>query len=613
MGKEKKEVRTLFVQSMCESRGNNKRGDLALAMFELICQFGIEKTPSHEEAQAYLIRLTQEVFGFNSEERDLILASFMLLKGYDGCKTLKEVRMKLLEHYPIKSRKKDGKPRTPEEKSKDFASKETECYGIFEISCQNKISGKIAMEALMEDARKRYLDADGRLAGDLPVPSYMARAADSGAGIKTKALKRTGKINGIGIQLDNHIVGRDAIIKAMENSFRKKRCVLIGGTSGIGKTCLALEYARRHADDYQITCWLNANDERSILNSARKFLKTAGIGEEPLPASRVKELFLDFFEANTGWLIVYDDCRVTEVHSKQLMEDYMPRTSAGHIIITSSVYKKVGQADFYHLDDLVRTENDEDERLFLKEELGLKESDQSSRDLARLCRGDFLGLSLAASYIKQMKNMDSASYFRMLAEEYGAPLDKDFSVPVVCFENLMLLVRIRKVTIHSEKSYTALEQLLALCSLFWPYDIDLNFFIGAFPILPDPLDSLYRANPAQFKNTLKGFGFYEISENTLQCSCMAKRILETYFKDMSRVTDKIVFGVVKRIKNVLHSLRQDYFYGTPEEILSYARPYLKRIYAEALDRARNRATKEEVDGQYPDLAKIANDLEQEQV
>ena len=48
-----------------------------------------------------------------------------------------------------------------------------------------------------------------------------------------------------------------------------RSCVILHGLGGMGKTQLAITYARRHKEKYTAIFWLNANDEDSLKLSFR--------------------------------------------------------------------------------------------------------------------------------------------------------------------------------------------------------------------------------------------------------------------------------------------------------------------------------------------------------
>ena len=51
--------------------------------------------------------------------------------------------------------------------------------------------------------------------------------------------------------------------------YSSRSCVILHGLGGIGKTQLAITYARRHKEKYTAIFWLNANDEDSLKLSFR--------------------------------------------------------------------------------------------------------------------------------------------------------------------------------------------------------------------------------------------------------------------------------------------------------------------------------------------------------
>jgi hypothetical protein len=95
--------------------------------------------------------------------------------------------------------------------------------------------------------------------------------------------------------------------------------VILYGLGGIGKTQLAIAYAKRHKDNYSAIFWLNIKDEdllkQSFTRVARQILQ-----EYPL-ASRLSSVDMkrDLNEAinaikawlsllyNTRWLMIYDN------------------------------------------------------------------------------------------------------------------------------------------------------------------------------------------------------------------------------------------------------------------------------------------------------------------
>ena len=130
-----------------------------------------------------------------------------------------------------------------------------------------------------------------------------------------------------------------------------RRTVILHGLGGIGKTQLAVAYAKRYRADYSAIFWLNSKDEDSLKQSfarvARRILQ-----EHPLHSrlSAVDEKDLDglvvavklwlSLSKNTRWLIVYDnyDNPKLPVNIDQTAIDirlFLPEAHQGSIIITT--------------------------------------------------------------------------------------------------------------------------------------------------------------------------------------------------------------------------------------------------------------------------------------
>lgn len=139
-----------------------------------------------------------------------------------------------------------------------------------------------------------------------------------------------------------------------------RRTVVLHGLGGIGKTQLAVAYAKRHRADYSAIFWLNSKDEDSLKQSftsvARRILQ-----EHP-SASRLSTVDekgdLDevvvavkrwlSLPKNTRWLIVYDNYDNPKLpgnadRTAVDIRQFLPEAHQGSIIITTrSSQVKIG-------------------------------------------------------------------------------------------------------------------------------------------------------------------------------------------------------------------------------------------------------------------------------
>ncbi|RMZ87477.1 hypothetical protein DV736_g5297, partial [Chaetothyriales sp. CBS 134916] len=103
---------------------------------------------------------------------------------------------------------------------------------------------------------------------------------------------------------------------------KSRSAVVLHGLGGIGKTQLAIEYARRHKEKYTAVFWLNANDEDSLKSSFRNIAEHVveeqkGKSSTSVLASIDLDGNLDQVVAavktwlnlrrNTRWLMIYDN------------------------------------------------------------------------------------------------------------------------------------------------------------------------------------------------------------------------------------------------------------------------------------------------------------------
>lgn len=141
-----------------------------------------------------------------------------------------------------------------------------------------------------------------------------------------------------------------------------RRVVVLHGLGGMGKTQLAIAYAKRHKDNYSAVFWLNIKDENSLKQSFTRIAKQI-IREHP-STSRLSSVIqgknldeiIDAVKAwlslrnNTRWLLIYDNYDNPRIpnHAKPdaiNVKEYLPEAYQGSVIITTrSSQVKIGHA-----------------------------------------------------------------------------------------------------------------------------------------------------------------------------------------------------------------------------------------------------------------------------
>jgi hypothetical protein len=130
-----------------------------------------------------------------------------------------------------------------------------------------------------------------------------------------------------------------------------RRILVLYGLGGIGKTALAVAYAKRHKNNYSAIFWLNIKDEDSLKQS---FVKMARQILREYPSARwlssvnMENLdeVIDAVKAwqglphNTRWLIIYDNYDNPKLASNTDptaidITKYLPEVYQGSVLITT--------------------------------------------------------------------------------------------------------------------------------------------------------------------------------------------------------------------------------------------------------------------------------------
>jgi len=286
---------------------------------------------------------------------------------------------------------------------------------------------------------------------------------------------------------NNYFAGREEILSKIYDGLQSDEAVALVGLGGYGKTQTAVEYAYRHASDYKLIWYFNAESERQLEDDYREFA-VRNLNMENARESEFAPVLgavENWFRANSSYLLIYENAE-SFPNDNDGLKRYLPAgPQQKHIIINSrerlrGVTAKRLDADVFSMPDAVA---------FVQKRVhGASGGDAEalSRDLGCLP----LALECAVAYIEENDGYTLAQYLRSFKKRKLAFLDEQPNA--TDYDRTILNVwgkTFEKITQEAEQNEQtkAALQLFRLCTYCAPDNIPLNLFINGRGKTPQPL------------------------------------------------------------------------------------------------------------------------------
>ena len=271
------------------------------------------------------------------------------------------------------------------------------------------------------------------------------------------------------------------------------------GLGGVGKTQLAIEYAYRYAEKYQVVWWVPA-DQIALIRSTLAALAPR-LNLTDIPPGRVEDSVAAVLDAlrrgepYNRWLLIFDNADQPEP-----IREFIPH-GPGHVIVTSRNRGWDRFVEALEVDVFTREES--------LEYLQRRVKGISALDAERLAEelGDLpLALDQAAALLTETL-MTVDVYLRLLAEESDRilgenPAPADYPLPVAAAWSL-------SVTRLQEQTPYAME-LLQRCAFFGPAAIPLDMLDRGRYVLDPPLRDTLR-DPILMTRVIRALGRYSLA------------------------------------------------------------------------------------------------------
>ena len=351
-------------------------------------------------------------------------------------------------------------------------------------------------------------------------------------------------------QRNKNFTGRESLLEELRRRVTGDVTAVLPhalqGLGGVGKTQLAIEYAYRHVQDYDVVWWIPADQEvlvRSALAALAPRLGMTGIAPERVEdAVRAVLDSLRRGDPYSRWLLIFDNADQPET-----IRDLMPN-GPGDVLVTSRNHRWQGIVDAVEVDVFARAESLE----FLRRRVPGSVDDDSDRLAEEL--GD-LPLALEqAGALQAETGMSVTEYLDLLSKEARTLLAEnppsDYPLPVAAAWSVSV------AQVRDQMPF-ALE-LLRRCAFLGPEPIPRDLLYRGRHALDSPLREAL-GDPIIMSRGMRELGRYALaridnSRKTIQVHRLIQKLLR----------DELTAEEAARIRHEVHLVLVAADPGEPE-------------------------------------------------
>jgi tetratricopeptide (TPR) repeat protein len=273
---------------------------------------------------------------------------------------------------------------------------------------------------------------------------------------------------------DRLLAGNRAVVQALQ------------GMGGVGKTQLAIEYAHRFAEAYDVAWWISVEQAGLIGDQFATLGTTLGCVQTSASTEAVRAAVLADLHKRRRWLLIFDNAE-----KPADLAGWLPG-GGGHVLITSREWAWAEIAAPVEVDVLARDESVAILRGRVTE-LGASDADRLAAQLGDLP----LALAQAAGFMAET-GMPAAQYLSLLQSQAGRLLDQ--AAPGSSYpQSLAAATRLAADRLENNDPIAA--QVASVCAFLGPEPIPEDLFTGSAQTLPGQLAACV-ADPLAWRQTI---------------------------------------------------------------------------------------------------------------
>jgi hypothetical protein len=316
--------------------------------------------------------------------------------------------------------------------------------------------------------------------------------------------------------------GRDAVLAALRDALcGGGRVQALHGFGGVGKSTLAIEYAHRFANGYDLVWWIDADQPDRIgeqMATLALAARWAQVGADVPTCVAVAEQRL---RTTAGWLLILDNA-----NEPTALASWLPQGQRGHVVVTSRNHNWRQLATPMLVDVFARTES-----TTLLRRLAPSIADADADAIAGQLGDLPLAVAQAAGVLVET-GMNPPQYLHALARHSVEMLAE--GTPVGYPASLAAAVGVAVDRLYADDP--AALQLLRLCAGMAPEPIPIDIFIPVpTDVLPEPLAAVAGSTVALHRavGRLGRYGLARIGAGTMQLHRLTQAILTATDPDLA--------------------------------------------------------------------------------